>query len=395
MTQRFSLPTQQKVHELICTVGGYWPPLAAVARLIEELAELTEASQAHPMDKTELGSELADVFIISTCIGNQFCAALEPLEALVGREGSTINGARDETPDRCIVQLLQSAGAIARTINYYEGMKPLKPGESVICLEVSIRRLQRVLIEIALAMELDLLREVEAKLEKASRRDASRFQPRADPITSPVLERFDLIRLNTECVFSANAKVWGSHEWDKDLSFEANVGRSVSDLERFLRAADEEGLDAFVFEVQDAGSGESVTSLARATKRLLDVLSSLDPSGRRATTEDVGSPDWHFSFAGQRLFVITFAPCYPPTSARFAFGAEWPLFLLQPEGSFLNKLNQERTRNSQIHQLIRDRYAANGRPYDLARFGEPGKNEAYRFVKPIDSTSPPVRWWEL
>jgi len=32
------------VHQHVCRIGGYWPPLSAVARLLEECGELAEVA---------------------------------------------------------------------------------------------------------------------------------------------------------------------------------------------------------------------------------------------------------------------------------------------------------------------------------------------------------------
>lgn len=69
---------QDQVDELIKTMNGYWPPLAMLASVTEELGELAREINALEKIKTKksteieknIGEELADLFFSLICIAN-------------------------------------------------------------------------------------------------------------------------------------------------------------------------------------------------------------------------------------------------------------------------------------------------------------------------------------
>jgi NTP pyrophosphatase (non-canonical NTP hydrolase) len=63
---------QKLVEDVVRRVGGYWPVLAGVARLQEELGEVAAELEVNQPDG--LAEEMADVFFISTCLANQYVA---------------------------------------------------------------------------------------------------------------------------------------------------------------------------------------------------------------------------------------------------------------------------------------------------------------------------------
>ncbi len=63
----------------LAAVGGYWRPSAGAIRLLEELGEVAEAIASGEVDA--LADELADVWIISTAVADQYLAAVDPLGA--------------------------------------------------------------------------------------------------------------------------------------------------------------------------------------------------------------------------------------------------------------------------------------------------------------------------
>src|SRR5450830_1765616 len=68
---------QNKVQDTVVSLGGYWRPLSALARVLEEVGEIGEllaCNGAVPLGA--VAAELADVFVISTCLANQYCARL-------------------------------------------------------------------------------------------------------------------------------------------------------------------------------------------------------------------------------------------------------------------------------------------------------------------------------
>ena len=71
---------QEHVNELIQTMNGYWPPLAMLASVTEELGEL--AREINAMEKIKakksseieknIGEELADLLFSIVCISNYY-----------------------------------------------------------------------------------------------------------------------------------------------------------------------------------------------------------------------------------------------------------------------------------------------------------------------------------
>ena len=79
MTQLAHMTNRQRqVHAMIQNVGGYWRPVNAVARLLEELGELGELLISADLDSNgdQLSDEFADLWIISACLANQFNVTL-------------------------------------------------------------------------------------------------------------------------------------------------------------------------------------------------------------------------------------------------------------------------------------------------------------------------------
>jgi hypothetical protein len=109
--------------------------------------------------------------------------------------------------------------------------------------------------------------------------------------------------------------------------------------------------------------------------------------------EDILQPGWHFRFAHTEFFVAAFAPCYPETSARYAFGADGTVILLQPESSFKAQGLKKDEKTKALRQGIRDAYRNAGRPYDGGIIA--GNLEAPRYVKPLRLEDPRVEWWSM
>lgn len=71
---------QDQVDELIQTLNGYWPPLAMLASVTEELGELAREINALEKIKVKkkseieknIGEELADLFFSILCISNHY-----------------------------------------------------------------------------------------------------------------------------------------------------------------------------------------------------------------------------------------------------------------------------------------------------------------------------------
>lgn len=157
-------------------------------------------------------------------------------------------------------------------------------------------------------------------------------------------------------------------------------------LTRFLAVAEQQQLHGFVIALPDAHFGNSILLLSDTVRRVLWFLAEQDP-GQQSSFE-VHDPGWDFTFGGFRWFISSIAPCYGPDSSRFGFGATSTFVFLQLHSSFAH-FGVPKGEQSRVRQLIRTKYAQNGRPYD----GE-SPCDAEKFVKPLVLGAPPVRWWQ-
>ncbi len=101
---------------MIQAVGGYWRPIAGFARVVEELGELAEQTRRLDDgvgDLAALAEEVADLWIISACIANQYGIDLT-LHAM---------SAPRAPASQLLTDMLQDVGRLARALNYYDGPK--------------------------------------------------------------------------------------------------------------------------------------------------------------------------------------------------------------------------------------------------------------------------------
>jgi NTP pyrophosphatase (non-canonical NTP hydrolase) len=307
-------PTRERVRSTIGLVGGYWRPLAAVARLLEELGELAElltssadadatgkpGADADPSGEL-IAAELADLWIISTALADQFLGA-------VAEPGSHTYG--QPSPD-LFASLVTAAGPIARVVNYYDGPKTPRGFDDWISLSDAVAEFHRVLADVAHAHEVDLATAVGQKLDAIPVVDSARFGATAhDPSTAVALRRFRSLRAACPEV-PEDGRWWGG----PDCSSQA-AGATViaADLASFVKASAWERLDAYLI------CGPAFTSTALRhdwlTQLLLDVVAS-DPSGAERTFADSrDGVEPAFTFHGLGLTVSTFD--VPPADGTFA-----------------------------------------------------------------------------
>lgn len=205
--------------------------------------------------------------------------------------------------------------------------------------------------------------------------------------TNPAASGFQRIQGSTECLFASRARLWYAQAGNPARTAEGSVPAL---LEQFLALSEAEGLDGLVL-AYEANCSASVSDLSRTTRRVLTGLSQVDPAGRDSM-RNVQDTGWWFSYAGHKLFVLTFGTCYPPSSSRYGFGSSSTYIVLQPAHSFSRHLPGPRNVARAERLVIRERYRKAGRPYDLTLTLSP--HEAHRYVKPVTLGEPPVRWWE-
>ncbi len=249
---------QTQVRRTMLEAGGYWRPLAAVARLLEELGELVELLVQTGPGAGDLASELADLWIITTALADQFRIEVpEP------------QGPRPVTSGRPSASgLVVAAGQIARVVNYYDGPKlPRSPGE-LPSLTESIGAFHAELGALCGALQISLSHAVDEKFEVIYKRDMKRFaRESSDPSTSPTLALLPPAR--------RQEKLWGAPAPPPSGGIRELAAAIAPPLLAFTRAAGPEGLEGFVIA---AASCPGTAELDRWLAELSGALGELDPA---------------------------------------------------------------------------------------------------------------------
>jgi hypothetical protein len=304
---------QASVHTTIMAVGGYWAPVNAVARLLEELAEVGELLPADPASGSppELAGELADLWIISTVLATQFNVTVpDPGQA----------GPSDRAAD--FTGVVRAAGQIARVVNYYDGPKnPRSPGE-LPTLAAAVAAFQQVLAAFAARHGVGLDAAVDAKAAEAAAVDRGRFPVTPDPGTAPSVAAFAASQAGRS-PSAGTAGLWGAPPWAAARSAAHNLDLTVPFLTRFAKAARPEGLCGFVIELPGRPAGDDQAALSRCVEELLTALAVRDP---RPGTAPAG--EGRLTFHGLPLSVTVFSPLYAEPDPRHS--RQGTFVLLQP-----------------------------------------------------------------
>jgi hypothetical protein len=365
-------PLQNKVHEVILSVGGYFSPLSAVARLLEEIGELVEVVDL-PTDPQKIGDELTDVCIIGMCLANQY------LVKLVARQSArSIVG----DPTQCLQSLIKAAGQSARIVNFYEGDKLPKPNERIVGLAESLCGLANSAIDLACCFDLDLLSLIAQRLEFIRLRDANRFPRKFDACSAEVLGSVERIKAKTLCPFAASSKVWGTPDFDPLISVQDNGKELGMHLKRFSKINRYEELDALAYRIPTAAVG-SLLEFGNVFGSLMKGIE--EDNASLLSIEETSN--WSISFFGESYFIATFTPFYESHHPRYAEDSGYCVVLFQPLRTFkrhpaLGKLVRER-----MIGKIRDAFKRAGRGYREEKF------EVCKYVKPLNGESPLIDWW--
>lgn len=383
-----------KVRETAISLGGYWRPLSAIARVLEELGEVGELLVTNDPDRGALVTELADLFVITTCIADQYCATVEDALNNVSIDDTEIDSERDTRPAKDFCQLALCTGRLGRLINHLEGDKSPKPGEPVSSVTVEVARIQKTLFRMADAVGANLITAVDTVLEMNARRDRSRFKFNWDPSTALSRERFNNVIGKSLCPFAQRAKIWGAPDIDDQNDLAHNILRIAEVLRRFCRVAPSEGLDGFVIRLHAPAQLRNLTSFSTAFQDLANGL------GRANTAygmdnpmeKDISSPEWRFTFGGVSFFITTFAPFYRGDHPRFSWCRKSAFIFMQPEFSFDHHgIHSGNPKRGSIKESIRQGFARNSAGYSPELVDQPF--EALKYIKPLQVDDPPVRWW--
>lgn len=275
---------QAAVRAALAAVGGYWRPSAGVIRLLEELGEVAEALTSGEVDA--LADELADVWIISTAVADQYLAAVEPLRGVAVGGGSEQNGQAAAGPGRAplaLAGLITAAGTIARIVNHYDGPKTPKRLDGWIALQPAMRGFHAELRGLADAHRIDLAAVVGGKLALLVERDRGRFAPSYDASTAPILARVRAVHPALE-----RARLLGAPDWD-GASADRGADAAITAITTFAKAGDPEDLHGLLIPAPSGLAGAALASwwgeLAARARR---AGWGLDPASVRATVVEPG-----------------------------------------------------------------------------------------------------------
>ncbi len=252
--------TQRSVRATIARLGGYWRPLAAVARLLEELGELAESIASPRADVDELASELADLWIITTALADQFLGE-------VAEPGSHPSDRR--APSDLLSALVATAGQIARIVNHYDGPKTPRSLDGWPSLSDAVAAFGEALSATAHAHGVSLELAVADKLRAIAVRDSGRFAAAGhDPSTAACLEQFRLIQTTPWGAQAQQARLWGAPPFSAQ-ALASDVAAIAPTLISFTRAAAHEDLEGYVLTAPPAGPAQSPDDWVRAVLREL------------------------------------------------------------------------------------------------------------------------------
>jgi FPC/CPF motif-containing protein YcgG len=196
------------------------------------------------------------------------------------------------------------------------------------------------------------------------------------------------------CSFAERARsVFATSYWNSTRGLRENLGAALPSLNTFMQRQETERLDAWIFAIPNPVYASSVATLASTAHTILAFLADHDPFRSQGLTDMIETPEWEFYYAGVGLFVIAFAPCYPPSHPRWSCSTSTTYFLFQPVPSFERLGVHTDERSWKLRQHIRFDFARRGIALDEALMET--SIEAYKYVKPVDIGAPPVKWWRF
>ena len=207
-----------------------------MARLLEELGELVELLEDPAPASSELAHELADLWIITTALADQFLGVVAEPQTQTG-QGLESTGAA--------MRAIVAAGRIARVVNYYDGPKTPRSPSDLSSLRQAVPRFHEALGALAGSLGIDLAKAVTEKIEVIHGRDMERFEREdSDPSTATCL---GLLRGSPALAGdpALELRLWGAPDWTSGSVSEAAAAMAPS-LESFAKAAGPEELQGYV-----------------------------------------------------------------------------------------------------------------------------------------------------
>ncbi|HEV3047224.1 MAG TPA: hypothetical protein VGY13_07655 [Solirubrobacteraceae bacterium] len=300
-------PTQRRVREALGRVGGYWRPLAALARVLEELGEIAGALAGERPAEAGLAEELADLWIITTALADQFLGEVpEPGGAAAGQQQDPEHQPLAAAPaprEDPLAGLLGAAGRIARIVNYYDGPKTPRSLEGWCPLSEAVVTLHGHLAALARAHGVDLALAVARKLDAIPARDGRRFARAAgDPSTAAHLDAFRRLGGPVLGLDPRSARVWGAAVGSPRPPGE-QLDALAAVLGAFAKAAIHERLELCVVSVAQGGAGAGEDRPEGWLGELLAGLAARDPRCAEGAPEQARAPYTAFAFNGVSLAV--------------------------------------------------------------------------------------------
>ncbi|KAK3759622.1 hypothetical protein RRG08_008204 [Elysia crispata] len=237
------------------------------------------------------------------------------------------------------------------------------------------------------------------------------------------LNRFNKIKRNTECSFAKRSKLWGSLDYDHNISLESNTERLIPTFYKFTLAFQDLGVDAFLIELPGELFGTDIETFSSAVRRVLVTLRQADIQRQtrqlkeRAAELDAVDVEnrmrylkpenphiwdrrsWVFEFNKITFFLTSFAPFYPESNSRYGFETQHCYILFQPEISFaIHDLPPDTAETNWNHPVtVRDKiriaFRDAGREYQAPMATR--LPMVYDIVKPVDPYDTPLEWWKV
>ncbi|MGD6834860.1 MazG nucleotide pyrophosphohydrolase domain-containing protein [Sutcliffiella halmapala] len=232
---------QKKVDSSIEILGGYWKPLSAYARVVEELSEVYEELDNESL--ADLADELADLFVINCCIANQYGVIFDEELERLGLNLDTYN-VMEKNTDEALKGFLYRVGQLGRILNHYDGDKVKKPSETEQTVSRETTLVMHEVFKLAIMLGAPVFDSVNNVLNNSLMRDKNRFNNKFDPSNSVVLKNIrGVLKERTAW------KLWGARVWDSSKSVAENIQNSSDHIKRFIKCNEKENLLGFAFEV--------------------------------------------------------------------------------------------------------------------------------------------------
>ena len=201
---------------------------------------------------------------------------------------------------------------------------------------------------------------------------------------------FEQIVNTTPCPFTARAK-WVELSLQNDSAQPSRMTRRTEKLVNLLPALEASGIDMVAIPLASGGSLTNMTEFTETVSHFMKCL--FQTSGSSTPTEaELLAPGWQLELRGIELFALSFAPLYPVKHPRFSpCGLEY--IVLQLERSFTRHgISSAHRARHEVSQMVESRFRGQGYPYfaELTR----SKSKAFRLIKPINESDPPIQWWK-